>query len=168
MATKDKYEPSNKTITADFNIDTLGVTDWMMTPIPPPPPPVITEEKPLIVRFDFDSSTILDEYKESLDSLAAMMNREPNMFVEIGGYTDQKGGDKYNLNLSQRRADAAKIYLVNKYSIDDKRLSTKGYGECCPIEPETDDKGNDKPEARAINRRLEFKLLLKKQVPVQP
>lgn len=166
-ATKDKYEPSTKDIVADFNIDTLNVSDWFMTPIPPKPP-VITEEKPLIVRFDFDSANILDEYKESLDSLAAMMNREAGMYVEIGGYTDQKGDVKYNLNLSQRRADAAKVYLISKYNIDEKRLSTKGYGECCPIEPETDEKGNDKPEARAINRRLEFKLQLKKQVPVQP
>ncbi len=170
LATKDKYEPSNKNIVADFNIDTLGVTDWLMTPIPPPPPPppVITEEKPLVVRFDFDSANILAEYEESLDSLAAMMNRETNMFVEIGGYTDQKGDVKYNLDLSDRRAAAAKVYLINKYSIDEKRLSTKGYGECCPIEIEIDEKGNDKPESRAINRRLEFKLLLKKQVPVQP
>ena len=170
LATKEKYEPSNKDIVADFNIDTLSVNDWQITPIPPPPPPppVITEEKPLVVRFDFDSSNILDEYKESLDSLAAMMNRETNMYVEIGGYTDQKGGEKYNLNLSQRRADAAKVYLISKYSIDEKRLSTMGYGKCCPIETEIDANGNDKPEARAINRRLEFKLLLKKQVPIQP
>ena len=165
IATKEKYEPSEKTITADFNIDTLSVADWQMTPIPPPPPPppVITEEKPLVVRFDFDSSNILPQYQESLDSLAAMMNREKNMFVEIGGYTDQKGDVKYNLNLSQRRSDAAKVYLIQKYSIDEKRLSTKGYGKCCPIETETNPDGSDNPDARAVNRRLEFKLILMKK-----
>ena len=168
VAKKSNYEPSNNTITADFNIDTLLVEDWKMIPIPPPPPPpppVITEEKPLIVRFDFDSSNILPEYKESLDSLAAMMTREVRMNVEIGGYTDQKGDVKYNLNLSQRRADAAKKYLVNLYGISVDRLTTKGYGKCCPIETETNPDGSDKPEARAINRRLEFKLILTKTVP---
>lgn len=156
-ATKDKYQPSSQTIKGDYNIDTLARPDWALTPIPPPPPPVITEEKPLVVRFEFDSSNIATEYHESLDSLAAMMARDENMKVEIGGYTDQKGSEKYNLNLSKKRADAAKEYLISKYGTDAKRLSTKGYGKCCPIEKETNEDGSDNNDARKTNRRLEFK-----------
>lgn len=162
-ATKEKYEPSTQSITGDFNIDTLVRKDWALTPIPPPPPPVITEEKPLIVRFDYDSSVILPEYQESLDSLAAMMARDKDMKVEIGGYTDQKGAVKYNLNLSQKRADAAKEYLVSKYGTDASRLSTKAYGKCCPIEKETNEDGSDNEAARKVNRRLEFKMLKKEK-----
>ncbi len=157
---KEKYEPSTQIITSDFNIDTLIRQDWAITPIPPPPP-VITIEKPLIVRFEYDSSTILNEYKESLDSLAAMMARDIEMKVEIGGYTDQKGSEKYNLRLSQKRADAAKKYLIETYAADGNRITTKGYGKCCPIEKEINDDNSDNEAARKINRRLEFKMLKK-------
>lgn len=159
-ASKEKYEPSSQQITGDFNIDTLLRADWAITPIPPPPP-VITEEKPLIVRFDYDSSNIAAEYAESLDSLAAMMARDVDMKVEIGGYTDQHGDEKYNLRLSLKRAEAAKKYLIDKYNTDATRLSVKGYGKCCPIEKEINDDGTENDEARRINRRLEFKMLKK-------
>jgi len=161
-ATKDQYEPSKQSITGDFNIDTLKREDWALTPIPPPPPPVITEDKPLIVRFDYDSSNILPEYQESLDSLAAMMARDVDMKVEIGGYTDQHGDEKYNKALSQKRADAAKKYLVQKYNTDALRLTTKGYGKCCPIEKEVNEDGTENEQARKTNRRLEFKMAKKK------
>ena len=161
-ATKESFEPSSQNITADFNIDTLQRADWSLTPIIiPRVPPVITDSTPLIVRFDFNESIILEEYNVSLDSLAAMMARDENMVVEIGGYTDQLGDEKYNLNLSQKRADAAKKYIVDKYKTDGNRLTTKAYGECCPIEKETNDDGTDNAAARKLNRRLEFKLMKK-------
>jgi len=160
-ANKDGFETSAQLITGDFNIDTLARTDWALTPIIPPTPPVITDSTPLIVRFEFNSSVIPEEYKVSLDSLAAMMARDGNMMVEIGGYTDHLGSEEYNLALSQRRADAAKAYMVEKYNTDASHLSTKGYGECCPIQPETNSDGKDDREARKLNRRLEFKMLKK-------
>jgi OmpA-OmpF porin, OOP family len=160
-ANKQNYETSAARITGDFNIDTLVRQDWVLTPIPPPPPPIITEDKPLIVRFDFNKSVINEEFKVYLDTLAAMMERDTDMKVEIGGHTDQVGTEKYNLALSQRRADAAKAYMVEKYNSDTNRLTTKGYGKCCPLEAERDENGKDKPEARLMNRRLEFKLVKK-------
>lgn len=160
-ANKENFETSAQMITGDFNIDTLVRADWALTPIIPPPPPVITEDKPLIVRFDFNSSTINDEFKVSLDALADMMAKDTTMQVEIGGYTDHLGSETYNLELSQKRADAAKAYMIEKYKTDANRLSAKAYGECCPIEPETDDKGKDNKAARQLNRRLEFKMLKK-------
>ena len=161
-ASKEKYEPSSQNVTGDYNIDTLRRDVWALTPIPPPPPPVITEDKPLIVRFAYDSANISAEFEESLDSLAAMMKRDVDMKVEIGGYTDQHGDVKFNLALGQKRADNAKAYLVAKYAVDATRLSTKGYGKCCPIEKEVNDDGTENENARAINRRLEFKMLKKK------
>ncbi len=160
-ANKENFETSAQQITGDFNIDTLARKDWALTPIIPPLPPVITEDKPLIVRFDFNSSVIPDEYKASLDALADMMAKDPTMNVEIGGYTDHFGSEQYNLDLSQKRADAAKAYLVEKYGTDATRLTTKGYGECCQIEAETDADGKDNKEARKLNRRLEFKMVKK-------
>jgi outer membrane protein OmpA-like peptidoglycan-associated protein len=161
-ASKETYEPSTQSIKGDFNIDTLNRADWALTPIPPPPPPVITEDKPLIVRFEYDSANISPEYQESLDSLAAMMARDVDMKVEIGGYTDQHGDERYNKKLSQKRADAAKKYLVERYKSDAARLTTKGYGKCCPIEKEVNEDGTENEAARKTNRRLEFKMAKKK------
>jgi OOP family OmpA-OmpF porin len=69
--------------------------------------------------------------------------------VEIRGYTDSVGPASYNLELSQRRAEAVKQYLVNA-GIDPSRLVAKGYGEADPIA------SNKTPEGRAQNRRIEF------------
>lgn len=161
-ANKENYETSATRITGDFNIDTLVRADWSLTPIPPPPPPpIITEEKPLIVRFEFNKSEITKEFESYLDTLAAMMARDVDMRVEIGGHSDQIGTEKYNLVLSEKRANAAKAYMVEKYKTDAERLTTKGYGKCCPIEQEKDENGKDKPESRKLNRRLEFKLMKK-------
>jgi OmpA-OmpF porin, OOP family len=154
-ATRDGYNSSSQTITGDFNIDTLQRSDWALTPIPPP---VITDSTPIVVRFDFNQSIIPDEYKASLDALATMMAKDKEMTIEIGGYTDHLGSDEYNLDLSQKRAEAGKQYMIDKYATDSSRISTKAYGECCPIEKEKNDDGTDNENARKINRRLEFKM----------
>lgn len=157
-ASKEEYTPITKEVdNTDFNQDVQLIEDWRMTAIEKPPPPA-AEAKPLIVRFEFDKFDILEEYKESLDNLAAMMQREPGLSVEIGGYTDEKGSVKYNLKLSEKRAAAGKAYLMEKYNIDASRITTKGYGKCCPIEKETNDDGSDNEAARKANRRLEFKI----------
>lgn len=158
-ATKEEFVPSTKEVpNTDFNQDVQIIEDWRLTAIEKPPPPPPAEAKPLIVRFEFDKFDILDEYKESLDNLAAMMQREVGLNVEIGGYTDEKGSIKYNLKLSEKRAAAGKEYLMSKYGIDASRITTKGYGKCCPIEKETNEDGSDNEVARKANRRLEFKI----------
>lgn len=143
----------------DFNADVQILEDWKLEAIEKPvvvdtPPPA----KPLIVRFEFDKFEIEDEYKPSLDSLAALLKREPRLTVEIGGFTDEKGSERYNLKLSSKRANAGKNYLIKNYGIEASRLTTKGYGKCCPIEKETNEDGTDNEAARKINRRLEFKI----------
>jgi len=69
--------------------------------------------------------------------------------VEIRGYTDNIGSWKYNLRLSQKRAEAVRQYLINR-GIDPKRLRAVGYGEANPIATNATAKG------RAENRRIEF------------
>ncbi|HCM76066.1 MAG TPA: hypothetical protein DIS90_06775 [Cytophagales bacterium] len=81
-----------------------------------------------------------------------MMERSPNMLVEIGGHTDSLGPDDYNQLLSQRRANAVKSYL-EKLGIDSKRIKAVGYGEGRPVAP------NDSQEGRRLNRRTEFTIL---------
>ncbi|NJL59563.1 MAG: OmpA family protein, partial [Desulfobacteraceae bacterium] len=68
----------------------------------------------------------------------------------IEGHTDSIGSEEYNLNLSQRRADAVKKYLTSEFQLDENRLITKPYGKTIPIA------SNDNEDGRALNRRVEF------------
>ncbi|MBX9850999.1 MAG: OmpA family protein, partial [Cytophagaceae bacterium] len=104
------------------------------------------------IFFDFDLATLRDESKTELEKLLKFMNDHPEIKVELSGHTDDKGKDKYNQKLSERRAEAVVAYLVEK-GIDKKRLIAKGYGESKPVAP------NDTDENRQLNRRTELKIL---------
>jgi outer membrane protein OmpA-like peptidoglycan-associated protein len=86
-----------------------------------------------------------------LEEVARIMRENPEINVMVEGHTDNIGGDKMNLNLSQRRAEAVKAYLVN-LGISVDRFNTAGKGETVPLDT------NDTPEGRARNRRIEFKV----------
>ena len=104
------------------------------------------------IYFDFDKSTLRPESFEELDKLKDLLNKYPNMNIEISGHTDSKGSDEYNLELSQGRADAVRQYLLDN-GIMAGRIEAKGYGE---TQPEAD---NDTEEGRQINRRVQFTVL---------
>jgi outer membrane protein OmpA-like peptidoglycan-associated protein len=83
----------------------------------------------------------------NLDKLVAFLNAYPNREVLIEGYTDNIGGDDYNLDLSQRRADAVKSYLVHR-GISSQRLSATGRGKSDPVAD------NSSADGRQQNRRV--------------
>jgi len=102
------------------------------------------------------SSPYMSSYPR-LDSLAALMNKYPNITVRIDGYTDGIGSDEYNLRLAQARVEASIRYLVKK-GISRDRLKGRAMGKCCPLVPETVN-GKDDPAAREKNRRVEYTIL---------
>lgn len=101
------------------------------------------------VRFDFNKSTLTAAAKANLDKLVPVFTDYPDTNIVIYGYTDSKGADDYNLNLSQQRAEAVKAYL-NKKGVAAARFTTTGMGEADPIESNETDAGRSK------NRRVEF------------
>lgn len=103
------------------------------------------------INFVFDTADLTEPSKTSIDEVYAVFKSQPNLKLEIGGHTDSKGSDAYNLKLSQRRADTVKAYLVSK-GANAANITAKGYGESRPIS------SNDSPEGRADNRRVEFRL----------
>ncbi|MDG1480529.1 MAG: OmpA family protein [Myxococcota bacterium] len=106
------------------------------------------------IFFEYDSSVIKADSFGLLDELAQSITDHPEIrVIEIQGHTDDQGEDAYNLNLSQERAEAVRIYLVSHGKVNPKRLTARGYGEVRPLQP------NTSPEAQATNRRVEFHIL---------
>ena len=104
------------------------------------------------VNFDFDSSKIRSDSAQKLDRVVSILNDNPSVRVRVEGYTDSTGPEKYNLGLSFRRANAVRDYLISK-GIGNSRLSVVGFGEKNPLV------GNKSRAGRAVNRRVEFKVL---------
>ena len=103
------------------------------------------------IFFDVNKDTIKKASSKTLDNAVKVLKDFPDVKVEIGGHTDSDGSRELNTDLSQRRADSVKKYLVDK-GIDAGRLTTKGYGPDQPIADNTTKKG------KSQNRRIEFKL----------
>ena len=106
------------------------------------------------IYFDFDEATIKPESEPTLNRIVEILKNYPTLRIEIGSHADARGSDKYNLDLSQRRAQSTLEYLV-AHGIDRERLVAKGYGEEVPLNDCV--KPNMCTEAQyAINRRSEF------------
>jgi outer membrane protein OmpA-like peptidoglycan-associated protein len=102
------------------------------------------------VNFITDSADLTPESKTILDKVAESLQEWREVDVEVGGHTDSEAGASYNEELSQRRAESVRDYLVSK-GVASSRLSAKGYGETRPIA------SNKTPEGRAKNRRVELR-----------
>lgn len=106
------------------------------------------------IYFDYDLWYIRKESKIILNRVLELMKKYPDMVVEIGSHTDSRGNEKYNADLSQKRAQSTKEYLVDS-GIDKKRIIAKGYGESVPIiKCKTDEACSE--EEHELNRRSEF------------
>ena len=104
------------------------------------------------VNFDNDSAAIRADAKPILDEAVATLKRYPQIRVEVAGHTDDRSSEAYNLDLSQRRAQAVADYFV-QMGIEAARLVPKGYGETAPVADNTSAAG------RAENRRVELRIL---------
>ncbi len=110
------------------------------------------------IFFEFGSAELRPESYPELDKAVEFLKKYPYIKVELAGHTDSVGSESYNLRLSQRRAEAVRRYLISK-GISPDRLIAKGYGESQPIAPNTNPDGTDNPEGRALNRRVEFRII---------
>ncbi|MGA7875130.1 MAG: OmpA family protein [Desulfoferrobacter sp.] len=110
------------------------------------------------IHFDFDKSNIKSEWVPVLDEAASILKDNPNINIVIEGYTDSIGTEAYNQALSERRARSVYNFF-RKSGIAASRMSAVGYGESNPIAPNTNPDGTDNPEGRALNRRVELKVV---------
>lgn len=103
------------------------------------------------VLFDLNKATIREESKETLQSVAEIMQEYPNVTFYIEGHTDSTGEASYNEQLSKERAQAVKDFLVEQ-GVSEDHLVAEGYGESQPIA------SNNTREGRQENRRVEITL----------
>ncbi len=185
IATHPDYFPD----TMQFN--TVGLTEsktyqhfFYLKPKPKLPEyDTITIEEPIVLEnilYDFDDDRIREEAESDLEVVYELMTEYPDMKIELSSHTDNRGNDQYNEDLSQRRAESARRWLVRK-GILRERIEAKGYGENRPQtvsaraaalhgflkEGDVLTKGfidslqneNQQEIAHELNRRTEFKIL---------
>jgi outer membrane protein OmpA-like peptidoglycan-associated protein len=112
------------------------------------------------VFFDYESFDLTKDSRSELNKLFNLLSNNPSIKVEIQGHTDSKGLKSFNKKLSQKRAESVRKYLVKK-GINKIRVTAVGYGENQPIAKNTNSDGSDNEEGRALNRRIELKILSK-------
>ena len=111
------------------------------------------------ILFEFNKAQLQSQSKQTLDKVVLAMNSNLKFNIELSAHSDSKGGDAYNLKLSEQRANASKAYIISK-GIAANRIVAKGFGEtkllnnCGNLSICSDDE-------HAVNRRLEFKLIFK-------
>ncbi len=110
------------------------------------------------IFFGFDKSSLELEERKKLDKLYKLLEKSPNVIVQVIGHTDSKGSPEYNLALSKRRARAARNYLIAK-GLPAYRIKTKVYGEAAPVAINKERTGKDSPEGRKYNRRVVIAIL---------
>jgi len=99
------------------------------------------------VTFEYDSATLTGDSRPVLSEVAADLKKYPRLKIELQGHTDSKGSDKYNQQLSGKRAQSVRDYLVQQ-GVSEQQLTAKGYGEAQPVAD------NNTEEGRSQNRRV--------------
>ena len=105
-----------------------------------------------MIHFDYDKSNIRPEDAATLDQKVAILQANPEARIRVNGHCDERGSDEYNLALGNRRAQAAKQYLVS-HGIDAGRIETQSWGEEKPLVD-----GHDE-SSWSQNRRDEFEIV---------
>jgi peptidoglycan-associated lipoprotein len=103
------------------------------------------------IGFAYDQSELSPQARTILTAKAEVLRRAQDITLQVEGHADERGSDEYNLSLSNRRATAAKRFLVQQ-GVAPTRLETAGYGEERPMDHRHSE------SAWALNRRAEFRV----------
>jgi OmpA-OmpF porin, OOP family len=114
-----------------------------------PAPIVKAAPAPIVIYFDFDKSTLKASEQPKIDEAVKLLKADPTAVVQLDGHTDPIGADKYNLKLSEKRANVVKAALLAK-GIDSKRISTIAYGETRLDKPGLKGKAANAPNRRTV------------------
>ncbi len=116
--------------------------------------------------FEFDKFDLTPPAEEALHTVLALHQEYGGTKVEISGHTDAKGSDAYNQDLSEKRANAVFDWFEAN-GIATETMTAIGYGETQPVAANQID-GQDNPEGRALNRRVDIKVTTERRVNSLP
>src|SRR3990172_3160376 len=130
-----------------------------LAPIPGPTVERVSEDTLLVhfhsdILFATDSAVLGSDARTSLEQAGQVFAEYPKTAIVIQGHTDSTGGEEHNQSLSERRATAVRNHLIQR-GIDAGRMVAIGYGESQPVA------GNDTPDGRQMNRRVDILLKAK-------
>ncbi|MDO9541732.1 MAG: OmpA family protein [Kiritimatiellia bacterium] len=129
---------------------TVGTTDeYGLTSRPEGQLNILTSVQYDAVMFDYDSAQIQESERPKIEAVADYLNKNTGVGVILEGHCDERGSAEYNLALGERRALAARAYLIG-LGIDGENIQTKSYGEEQPVNP-----GHDESAWR-LNRKSDF------------
>lgn len=137
------------------------VTDVFLAKAPKKlPPPVVKKKAPvmkkpvekisitLLIEFDFDKDVVRSQHHDDIKKIADTLRKYTGANAVLEGHADSIGTDSYNMDLSKRRAESVKKYLIENFNIDASRISTAWFGETKPATT------NDTDSGRQRNRRV--------------
>ena len=104
------------------------------------------------ITFATDSSRVQDSFRPVLDSVSEVLSEYEKTMIQVAGHTDSTGGDRYNMLLSQQRAQSV-ADVLNEFGVQSVRIDPVGFGETQPIAT------NETETGRARNRRVELTLV---------
>ncbi len=112
----------------------------------------ITLNMPSSITFALNSADLNSQFFSALEGVGVVLKEYNKTVIEVAGHTDSSGSDSYNMQLSQRRAQAVANYLASQ-GVKNERLITVGAGEAHPIA------SNDTEQGRSANRRVELTIV---------
>jgi outer membrane protein OmpA-like peptidoglycan-associated protein len=108
---------------------------------------------PSSVLFAFDSAVLKPSAHQAITAAYDLLHQSPDHVLVIAGHTCDRGSERYNLTLSQRRAHSVAHFLATTLKVPPDRLVIRGYGESAPLTP------NRTEAERSVNRRVDFRLM---------
>ena len=119
------------------------------------PPNILVGRKTMLpsdLLFEFNKSNLRESAKVGMMKLCLLIDQNPALYCWIEGHTDLVGGDEFNLNLSIKRAEAVRNYLVHSLKMDGERIITRGFGRYQPIVT------SGTAQQQSANRRVEIRM----------
>ena len=160
IVTREGYDPVKIPFNTAGIFDDFTITKKAVLVKAAPEYEIIKINQPIRLNniyYDYDDYKILPDAEADLEKLLDLMNQYPEMVIELSSHTDSRATDKYNIKLSQNRAESAKKWLTQN-GVEVKRIVAVGYGETRILNKCKDNVDCTEDEHR-LNRRTEFKIL---------
>lgn len=149
--TEDLIKRGNSGLVDNGKLDGIESLDELLDL----PPNLLLSRKTLLpsdLIFEFNRSELRESAKVGLMKLALLIDKNPNLYCWIEGHTDLIGGEEFNIELSRKRAESVKNYLVTSMRMNPDRIITRGYGKSQPLVMDGD------ADQQAPNRRVEIRM----------